>query len=53
MPVDPTQLSQDKDFLAANPDDQIKFLSSQDPDFAKAPRADQLGYLGHVTGLSF
>jgi hypothetical protein len=50
MPVDPTQLSQDKDFLAANPDDQIKFLSSQDPDFAKAPRADQLGYLGHVTG---
>ncbi len=53
MPVDPTQLSQDKDFLAAGPDDQIKYLSAQDPDFAKASRDDQMGYLGHVTGKPF
>lgn len=50
MPVDPSQLAQDKDFLSAPPDDQIKYLASQDPDFAKASRADQLGYITHITG---
>lgn len=52
MPVDPNQLSQDKDFLSAAPADQVKYLSAQDPDFAKAAPADQLGYLSHLTGKS-
>ena len=51
-PVDPNQLSQDKDFLAAVPADQIKYLSAQDPDFAKAAPGDQYGYLSHLTGKS-
>ena len=50
MPLDPTQLSQDKDFLGASPSDQIKYLSSQDADFAKASPSDQLAYLSHLTG---
>jgi hypothetical protein len=50
VPADPTQLSQDKDFLAASPSDQIKYLSSQDADFAKASPADQVAYLSHLTG---
>lgn len=49
-PVDPSELAQDKDFMGADPEEQAKFLSSQDQDFAKAPREDQLGYLEHLTG---
>lgn len=50
--VDPSQLSQDKDFASAQPEDQIKYLSAQDPEFAKAPHEDQMGYLQHLTGKS-
>jgi hypothetical protein len=49
-PIDPSQLAQDKDFMGADPEEQMKFLSSQDQDFAKAPREDQMGYLEHLTG---
>jgi hypothetical protein len=49
-PIDPSELAQDKDFMGADPEEQMKFLSSQDQDFAKAPREDQMGYLEHLTG---
>lgn len=49
MPIDPGRLTSDPSFLNAHPDDQIKYVSSFDPDFARAGRADQLGYLGHIT----
>lgn len=52
MPIDPGQLTSDPSFLSAHPDDQIKYVSTFDPDFAKASRVDQLGYLGHITGKS-
>lgn len=52
MPIDPTQLAQDKDFAAASQNDQIKYLASQDPDFAKASPADQIGYLNHIKGVA-
>jgi hypothetical protein len=50
VPVDPSQIAQDKDFLSASPDDQIKYLSSVDSDFAKAEHGDQLAYISHITG---
>jgi hypothetical protein len=49
VPVDPNQLIQDPDFQAASVPDKIKFLSSQDSDFAKSPLADQVGYLQHLS----
>src|SRR5215469_15130500 len=48
--ADTKQLLADKDFLAAPQDEQIKYLSAIDPDFAKASKGDQVGYLNHVTG---
>src|SRR5271166_627283 len=52
-PFDPSQLTQDPDFMKASHDDQVKFLSAQDPDFAKAQPADQEGYLTHLTGRNY
>ena len=46
MPLDP---SQDQDFLKAPRDQQIQYLRSFDPDFAKASPSDQRAYLDHVT----
>lgn len=47
MAVDPTQ---DADFMAAAPSDQMHYLMSTDPDFAKASPPDQLSYLAHIRG---
>src|ERR1700691_957986 len=49
-PVDPNDLSQDKDFAALTPADQKAYLSSQDQDYAKLSPEDQVGYLRHLTG---
>jgi hypothetical protein len=46
MPLDPAQ---DQDFLKAPRDQQIQYLRSFDPDFAKASPGDQSAYLDHVT----
>lgn len=46
---DPTQ---DKDFMNANPSDQMAYLRATDKDFAAASPQDQLGYLMHLRGLS-
>src|SRR5690348_13464790 len=48
MPVTPDQLVQDKDFMAAHPADQTKYLSTFDRDFASAKPEDQQGYLGYL-----
>jgi predicted GNAT family acetyltransferase len=45
----PEELQGDKDFMSANPADQIKYLSSTDPDFKNAHPDDQAAYLAHVT----
>src|SRR6185369_5034469 len=50
MPIDPKQLLKDQSFLSASPDEQSQYVSSFDPDFAKASREDQAAYLSHVTG---
>jgi len=41
--------SQDKDFLAASPQDQHNYLMATDPDYAKASPTDQHAYLDHVS----
>src|SRR5208282_3770261 len=43
---------QDKDFLAAQPQDQMKYLSSIDKDFAAAKPDEQAQYLNHVLAPS-
>lgn len=48
MPA-PEELQQDKDFMTATPADQIKYLSSTDPEFKAAHADDQAAYLAHVT----
>lgn len=48
-PINPAM---DKDFMAASPDDQVKYLSSQDPNFARASKADQLAYINHLKGTA-
>ncbi len=45
MANDPTQ---DKDFLAATPQEQHAYLMQTDPDYAKAKPGDQQAYLAHV-----
>jgi hypothetical protein len=47
----PTDVTSDPDFMAANPSDQMRYLSAVDPDFAKASPEDQMGYLRHVRGF--
>jgi hypothetical protein len=42
----------DKDFLAAQPDEQIKYLASVDKDFAGATPEDQRAYLNHIVGTA-
>lgn len=49
MPNDP---SQDKDFLAASPEDQHAYLMHSDQNYAKASPEDQKSYIAHVTGKS-
>ena len=44
------QALQDKDFQSANRIDQHRYVSSIDPDYAKASPEDQMAYLNHVTG---
>jgi hypothetical protein len=46
-----TDVTSDPDFMAANPSDQMRYLSAIDPDFAKASPQDQMGYLRHVRGF--
>ena len=45
----PEELQKDKDFMAASPNDQTRYLMQTDPEFAKASSADQAAYLAHVT----
>lgn len=40
----------DQSFLSASPEEQSQYVSSFDPDFAKASKEDQSAYLQHVTG---
>jgi hypothetical protein len=49
--MDPEQLKNDKDFMAASPADQHGYLSSVDKDYASANPADQAEYREHL-GLS-
>lgn len=46
-PYDP---SQDQDFRAASMQDKIAFLSSKDPEFARAAPKDQADYVQHLLG---
>lgn len=48
MPT-PEELQQDKDFMSANPAEQVKYLRQTDPDFAKAHPDEQAAYLAHLT----
>jgi hypothetical protein len=41
---------QDKDFQSANRVDQHRYVSSIDPDYAKASPEDQMAYLNRITG---
>lgn len=50
MADDTYDVSKDKDFLAAKPEDQHAYLMATDPDYAKASAAEQLAYRQHVTG---
>jgi hypothetical protein len=43
------ELQGDKDFMAATPADQQRYLSSVDPEFKAAHPEDQSAYLAHVT----
>lgn len=47
---DPSVLSKDMDFRNAPTPQKIAYLSSVDPDFAKASPQEQAGYINHVLG---
>lgn len=47
---DPSALSKDMSFRNAPNADKVAYLSSVDPDFAKASPQDQAGYINHVLG---
>lgn len=48
MPDDLATVVKDKDFLAAQPNDQMAYLASVDPDFAKASPEERGAYLNSV-----
>lgn len=50
--ADVNAIAQDPSFLSAQPEDQIKYLSSIDTDFAAASPQDKIGYLNHIHSLN-